>query len=237
MRRTIHFGLTLGIVVLGLAACASKDPISSTSSATPEGAPRPFVESGFLTDYSGLVPVEPGAVRHTYQNPETKFADYDKILFDRITIWRDVEDTETVESDDFQKVADDLYSLIAEQVSRRFGLAAVAGPRVARMRLALVGIDEADDQLDVYVTQAAPTAADVDEPLPPGLREFGRDAWLEAEMLDSVTGEVLFSVVDRAANVIPRPKPPETWRDLHDVFAAWAEIISQRLGALHDAKP
>jgi hypothetical protein len=234
MRRTITLGLLAAVV--GLGACAQSKSPSPSAAAAPNAA-RPFVESGFLTDYSGLAPIEPGAVRHTYQNSKVKFSAYDKILFDRITIWRDVEDTDQVESNDFQKVADDLYSLMSTHVAERFKLANEAGPSVARMRIALVGIDEADDQLDVYVTQAAPTAADVDEPLPPGLREFGRDAWLEAEMVDSVSGEVLFAVIDRAAAVIPRPQPIRTWRDLHASFAAWAEIVSQRLAALHDAKP
>jgi len=226
----------LAAALLSGCACASRktsEPAGGASATVAASGARPFVESGFLTDYSGLAPVSPGALRHTYRNPTTKFAGYDRILFDRITIWRDQEDTEPVESDDFQKVADDLYALIGAQVGRTFELADTAGPGVARMRIALVGIDELDDQLDVYITQAAPKATDNAELLPAGLREFGRKAWLEAEMLDSVSGTVLFSVVDRAADVIPHPEPLGTWHDLHVAFEAWAQIVAERLGALH----
>ena len=107
----------------------------------------------------------------------------------------DAELSEPVESEDFQKVVDDLYAVLTRELGRRFTLVGGPGPGVARMRIALVAIDHPDDRLDVYVTEGAPTEAGSDEPLPPGLREFGRSAWLEAEMLDSTTNEVVFAVV------------------------------------------
>jgi hypothetical protein len=227
MRLELLVGLLLTVPFM--AACASKQPATPAASA-------PFVESGFLTaDYARLVPVAPGAARRTYENPDAPFSKYPKIFVDRITIWRDVDQTEPVESDDFQKVVDDLYAVLTRELGHTFALVDERGPGVARMRIALVAIDHPDDQLDVYVTKGTPTEAAVDEALPPGLREFGRQAWLEAEMLDASTDEVVFAVVDRAADVMPRPKPIGTWRDLHDAFVAWAKQAAKRLADLKNA--
>jgi hypothetical protein len=105
------------------------------------------------------------------------------------------------------------------------------------MRSALVAVKDPEGQLDMYVTKAAPAIADSEDPLPAGLRTFGRNAWVEAELLDASTGEVLYAVVDRAADVIPRPKPIETWGDLHRSFVAWGDHITERMTALRDRKP
>ena len=88
------------LVLVLLVGCAALKPTSRTTSAG-----RGF-ESGFLTGYSSLEPTETGSWRRVYRDPAVSFTDYDKLLFDRITIWRDVDDTEPVESVDFQRVAD-----------------------------------------------------------------------------------------------------------------------------------
>lgn len=75
-----------------------------------------------------------------------------------------------------------------------------------------------------------------DDPLSAGLREFGRAAWVEAEILDSVTKEPVFAVVDRAANIIPNAARIETWRDLQKAFDAWAVQAAKDIAALRSAR-
>ena len=100
-----------------------------------------------------------------------------------------------------------------------------------------MGIDDPNDQLDVYVTVGEPRVTDSDEPLPPGLREFGRKAWIEAELLDAGTGTVLYAVVDRATDVIPHPQPIRTWADLNRAFVAWGNQIADRLSEIRRQQP
>jgi hypothetical protein len=211
-------------------AAAGTAAAGSASQPTPATPALRFIESGFLTaDYARLTPVQPGAARRTYENPDLPLSKYDELFIDRITLWRDADDTEAVESADFQRVADDLHAVASERIGESFTLAKAPGPGVAKLRLALVAIDDPNDQLDVYVTHGDPSAPPSDEALPPGLREFGREAWVEAEMLDSATGDVVFAVVDRAADVIPHARPIGTWRDLHDAFVAWADQAAGRI--------
>lgn len=224
------------IAVALVAACAGKKPEPAPVKAD-EKAAAVFVESGFLTaDYSQLAAVEPGSDRRVYENLSIAFSTYDKIFIDRITIWRDLDQTEPVESDDFQKVVDALYAVATREIGKSFELASEPGSGVGRLRIALVAIDQPEDQLDVYVSRGNALLAESDEPLPPGLRRFGRGAWLEAELLDSVTKEPIFAVVDRAANVIPHAKPIETWRELQAAFDAWAKRAAGRLTALHEKR-
>ena len=125
----------------------------------------------------------------------------------------------------------------SERLGKTFALTDEKGPSVLRMRSALVAVQNPDDPVDAYVTQAAAAPMDSEEPLPAGLRTFGRGAWVEAELLDAQTGEVLYSVVDRAADVIPHSEPITTWGDLHRAFVAWSDRIASRLAALKDRKP
>jgi len=69
---------TLLLCAVLLAGCAASDKgapaktephAQAPAAATPVAGTRPFVESGFLSDYSRLAPVEPGAKRHVYENP------------------------------------------------------------------------------------------------------------------------------------------------------------------------
>jgi hypothetical protein len=235
--RDVFVGLTFTLLFLGCAAEKRGEPgaPAQTTAAAATGettatVSAPFIESGFLTaDYAKLTPVRSGAARRTYENADLSLSKYDELFIDRITLWRDADDTEAVESEDFQTVADDLHAVASEELGKHFALAKGPGSDVARLRVALVAIDDPDDQLDIYVTHGEPSAPPSDEPLPPGLREFGREAWVEAEIVDGATGEVVFAVVDRAADVIPRARPIVTWRDLHDAFVAWADQAADRI--------
>ena len=218
----------VGVACLAtMVGCAAE---SKPSPATEAPIPQ-FVESGFLSEYSRLQPVKPGALRRTYRNPDLDIAGYHKLLFDRITLWRDTEDTEPVESSDFQSVANDLYATLTKELGRTFELVSEPGPGVARIRIVLQDVDEPDDQLDVYVTNAQPVSLASDKPLPPGLLEFGRNAWVEGEILDSTNDAVIFAVVDLAADVVPHSAPMKTWHDLHAGFVAWADKMVRNLRA------
>ena len=227
-----RFAIALFVSLAFAAGCAGRKPEPPATPAR-EAAASPFVESGFFTvDYSRLAPVEPGSVRRAYANPNTKFSSYDKVFIDRITIWRDLDETEPVESEDFQKVVDAIHAVATREIGKSFKLVDKPGPGVGRLRIALVAIDHPDDRLDVYVSQGDALLAESDEALPSGLRRFGRAAWLEAELLDGVTKEPIFAVVDRATNVIPHAKPIETWRELQAAFDAWARQAARRLTEL-----
>lgn len=220
------------LLVVAVSGCSLLGSPQGQVQSVPAVADR-FVASGFLTtDYERFRRPAPDKQRRVYENPEASFADYDRIFVDRITVWRDGSRTEPVENVDFQRIVDDLYTILTAELGKTFTLADEAGPGVARLRVALVAVESDDAQLDVFVAHGEPSSRDAAAPLPAGLGEFGRSAWLEAEILDGVSGEPIFAVVDRAADAIPRSGPVETWGDLHAAFTAWGAQASSRLGEL-----
>jgi len=227
MYRRFVFAVAAALIASSCATSRAPEPRPA------EQAGPPFVESGFLTtDYDLLKPVAPGSARRTYINPDKKLSSYDAIFLDRITVWRGETQKEPVESEDFQKVVDDLYAVTAKELAKKFTLASQVGPHVGRLRIALVAVESPDERLDVYVSQGEPSVFKSDAPLPEGIRQFGRKAWVEAEMLDGVTKETVFAVVDRVADVVPRTGPIKTWRDLYEALDAWAKQGVGRIAAL-----
>ena len=100
-------------VLLTVCLGAGCSVLRSTSAPAPIVDEDGFIESGFLTtEYADLVRVEPDASRRVYQNRDLRLSSYDKIFIDRITIWRDQDHKEPVESDDFQRVVDALHFLM-----------------------------------------------------------------------------------------------------------------------------
>jgi len=235
MKRRLVMAVMLP-VVFATACAADRKPAHTPKVSAPQ-AGAAFVESGFLTtDYARLAPVAPGSARRTYVNPDKKLSSYGGIFLDRITIWRGESHKELVESADFQKVVDDLYAVTSAELRKTFNLVPKAGPGVGRLRIAMVAIDSPDERLDVYVSEGEPSAAGSDAALPQGVREFGRKAWVEAEMLDGVTKEPIFAVVDRVADVVPHAVPIKTWQDLHEALDAWAKQGVGRIAALEKQK-
>jgi hypothetical protein len=205
--------------------------------AVPAPAVRPFVESGFLSDYSRLAPAEPGSTRYIFRDPSAHLSRYDKLMFDRITIWRDADAKYPLGNADFQKVADDLYAAISGELGKKYSLTQEADRGVMRMRIALVAISAPGTPLDVYVTEPAPNMLDSNEPLPEGLHDFARKASVELEVRDAATKTTLFSLVDRAIDVIPHAEPIRTWNDLHRAFVAWGDEIARRITAARAEQP
>lgn len=215
--------------IASVLSCAGRKA-TTVAEAPSKTASDTFVESGFLiSDYSRLEPVAPGASRRAYVNPDTKLSMYEKLFLDRVTLWRDDDQQEPVDSIDYQRLVDDLHAVAARELGKTFELVDAPGPGIARLRVALVAIDDPDDRLDVFVSQGKPSAVRSNDALPAGLRLFVGESWVEAEILDAPSDTPLLAVVDRIADVMPHSKPIETWSDLHEAFDAWAVQASKRI--------
>ena len=95
-----------------------------------------LVHSGFLSDYSVLEEAGDERAQLLYRNPETDFGKYDKIMFERVTIWvAHAEDTEKLAADDFEHLADSMYSTIHAALEDDYELVHEPGPGVLRIEL------------------------------------------------------------------------------------------------------
>ncbi len=212
--------ITITLLALWVAGCA-----------TTQQAPE-VVESGFLTEYSYLRPGGEGEALLVYRNAEADFTVYDKILFERVTIWRSAEEQlEDVPEADLRRLADHLYLAVYDKLAKDYEMVEEAGPGVLRIALALTEVKESKVGLDIFST-VAPPARVVSEArnLATGTQAFVGGATVEAELSDAETGEILVAAVDSRVGRKSLRGAASSWSDVEESFEFWAERISQRLG-------
>jgi hypothetical protein len=191
--------------------------------------PPPFTQSGFLTDYSLLRPGEEGQLDFVYIDPDVDFTKYQRVLFERVAIWREsTPGDEEVETEDYQRLADDLYFAVNEKLERSRALAEHAGPGVLRVYLALTDVRNPDAPLDVFTTETPPSRLTYEAlALAEPTRRFMAGISAEIEIQDSATGEIL------AAGVQPRIGSRRgeitDWTEVHAAFERWATWLETRL--------
>ena len=184
--------------------------------------------SGFLKDYSLLRSGGEGNPVLFYRNPKTDFRDYDKILVDRVTIWKGKSSQlDNVPRKDLQHLAT-LLEVKIIHAARLAGMRIVRepGPGVIRIRAAITEAAQSNVEMDI-VTTAVPLPSF--SKMATGTRAFVGKATIEGEMTDSVTGEVLMAGVDRRAGGRTFEGSRNPWDDVEKAFQYWSDRFSQRL--------
>lgn len=193
---------------------------------------RSVTKSGFLGDYSQLSPGGPDQAKLVYWNPKVRWAQYDKIILEPVTIWRTGESSTVLTSvsrEELQDLADLLHATIRSRLGE-YQLVDAPGPGVMRVRVALTEAGKSFVPLDV-VSTVVPQARAVAEVTSLATRTpaFVGAAAIEIEALNSVTGERLAAAVDRRVGA----KSPEgvlrSWDDVEDAFQVWADLVQRRL--------
>jgi hypothetical protein len=211
--------IVVSLALLASAACAAKQ----------SGTAKP---SGFLRDYAQLAKGKEGEAQLLYVNPHADFRKYTKILIEPVTIWDDAQ-TATIPRDEAQLLADDLDDALRFALRRDFALVDRAGPDVLRLRAA---ITEAEGSWHVEDRVASHYDRELRATMPSEpsseTRDFVGRAGVEGEVLDSVTGERLLAAVDRRAGAHTLQFKKNSWQDVKDAFAYWAERLRVRLATL-----
>jgi len=211
--------IVVSLALLAVSACAAKQ----------SGAARP---SGFLRDYSQLAKGKEGEAQLVYVNPHADFRKYTKILIEPVTIWDDAQ-TATIPRDEAQLLADELDDALRFTLRADFKLVERAGPDVLRLRSAITeaaGSWHVEDRIaSRYDTELRARMAS--EPSSE-TRDFVGRAGVEGEVLDSLTGERLLAAVDRRTGAQTLQFKKNSWQDVKDAFAYWAERLRVRLVTL-----
>jgi len=214
--------------------------VACTKPATPRVKRMPANQeySGFLKDYSKLVPNSDldGAVK-TYVNTDAQknLHKYVAVIVDPVEVYL-ASNTDDAKLPEKTRAAAANYfrAALIHAVSDAFPAVDEPGPLVLRLRTAIIGVDvggtvaAADKPLDA--DEAVDTAANI-----------GKVA-VEAELVDSVTGEVVAAAVDReplgngaeiAAGNITRHEKSLAARQ---AFDEWASRLRTFLDRAHELK-
>ena len=140
--------------------------------------------SGFLGDYSKLRPSPEVEDALYFQNPAKSLKDYDKFIIDPVLVHFAPNAKGTaLDPAKLKKLTDYAYDEAAKALSQRYAVVNVAGPRVLRLRTALTDIKKTKPAMNIHPATKLS-----------GIGLGG--ASMEAEALDSQTGECVFAVVD-----------------------------------------
>jgi hypothetical protein len=212
----------LAFIILGatIAGCA-----------TLNGGPK-FFPSGFLDDYEILKSGGDDEPRLVYRNQSVDIPAYEKILLDRVTIWRGADRVdEDEEREDSVRVATMLYSAFLEALQVDHVLADKPGPGVLRFRLALTDVGPDSSELVVYSTALPPPETFGAHEIDDDTRAFLNAATVEAEVTDSDTDELLLAAVGRRVSELATDGRVDTWAELAGLFERAAVRVSSRVRA------
>jgi phenylpyruvate tautomerase PptA (4-oxalocrotonate tautomerase family) len=173
--------------------------------------------TGFLSDYSRLEMVKAGWMR--YISP--KLAEYSGFMIDPVQIRVE---REALDAEKRAEVARYMRDAIVRVLDENdYAVVTQSGTRTARLRVAITDIQESKWYLNIHPATKLT-----------GVGKGG--ASMEAEVIDSVTGEQLAATIRRGQGKQFELSPFSTIDDVKAVIDKWAEAAGERLQELKQAR-
>lgn len=216
---------TLSVIVLALllASCATKGDVSGEKN------------SGFLESYSILKDEKDadGNPVRRWISSKLNAQNYQKVLIEPVIYFPPVKPSATADAATLEAVRRNLEQTLRSKVGARVPLVDQAGPGVVRVRVAISSVTAEAAALKAY--QYIPLAYLVhkaDEAVT-GTTMVSM-VFLEAELNDSVTGELLAEAVKRGDGATVKEDVQVTAADVTPLIDRWAQLaadlIASRLG-------
>ena len=215
LRSSRLVGCLLGALLL-TAACTTSRPASRTR-------PEP---SGFLGDYARFR-ADPGGSL-VYRKPGVDFTAFDRILLEPVVFWGS--SARNLSPSDRDQLRLYFENAFKRAVGPAYPVVLEPGPGVMRVRAALTGLTPTERQ------QVAPSSRSVDPYAPPIATVERSVGWasVEAELLDSESGERLYAVVARRrADALPSARGLRKWGHVEQVIDTWVRTFRAQLDAWH----
>lgn len=155
--------------------------------------------SGFLSDYSQLEKgksLDGQAVVLKWVSPMLPFRKYTKVMLDPVVIYPSPQPGPQLRAEVLKSMLAYLNKAVVQEVSRDYEVVTQAGPDVVRLRSAITGVKTKAEDLEAY--EYIPIAfALASVQTVTGTRDEVVEIFLEAELLDSSSGERLAAAVKK----------------------------------------
>ena len=219
--------LLLGVTIALLAGCAGTQQM------------RESVKTGFLgKDYAKLKESEEDErALLSYIKPGVDWRSYNKIIIDPVTIWKD-EGTKDVKPEDLQRLANELWSKINEEMGKDLEIVHQGGPGVMKVQAAITEAEASNPAMDT-VSSVVPQlrlltgAKGVVAGGKPG---FVGAASVEVKVTDARTGQLLGAAVDRRAGTKSIRGSTNEWGDVEQAYSYWAKKMRWRICELREGE-
>jgi hypothetical protein len=203
-----------------------------SNAARPGQAAASVPQSGFLSDYTVLKPVEgkPGSYRYIDKN--TNFKPYGKVMIDPVQVFITPNaEYKGMQPEMLKRITDAFRTEFLGAMLSGYQIVEQPGPDVLRFRLAITGVNPV--RPDMGVTDFIPVKA-VFNVARAAAGEAPRVAEMSAELevLDP-TGKIVASAVStRKGDKTLAQAEKITWTELQAVAAVWAKDLRQQLDQL-----
>jgi hypothetical protein len=199
--------------------------------------PKPVVEpSGFLGDYSHFekLPDRGNALR--YQKTDLDLAQYEAFILDTVIIdLRPDSDGQHVEASELIKLSRYLHAALQIALREAYPVVAEPGAGVARLRVAITDVEATRPAANTAGTLLVPLrVVSASKRAVSGTDLFVGSVAIEAELVDSLSGERLIAVVDRkAGDKFHLKEGATTWGAVERAFREWAVGFRRTLDEGH----
>jgi hypothetical protein len=227
--------LTICMLVIGFT-------VRAQDSSNQQQAPGGREVSGFLADYSSLVPDAKNGDLLLYEKDGNVLKKYNRFIFDPITIYLLPEaQARGFDADDMERLAKYFHDAVTDELTKGGGYEIVTapGPDVLVLNVAITNVEPTGGKKNAAVTGAA-TAASV--ATVPGIslavpRLTVGNVGIEGEMLDSTSGDrlVAFMTSKGGRRWFSGFNAYKKWGDIVAAFRFWAKDFRKRLDEAHEA--
>jgi hypothetical protein len=231
--------LTICVLASGFTVRA-QDTTKQQAPEAQQQAPDSKEVSGFLGDYSGLVPDAKNPDLLLYEKDTSVLKKYNKFIFDPVKIYLLPEaQAREIDPDDLNRLANYFQKAVTDELEKsgRYQIVTAPGPDVLELRVAITNVEPTGGGKNAAV-QGAATAATL--AAPPGTsllvpRVSVGKIGIEGEMLDSVSREriVAFMTSKSGRRWFSGFNAYKKWGDIEAAFRTWAKNFRERLDEVH----
>jgi hypothetical protein len=221
MKKTIGLFMVLICAALAFQGCTA--------------APK-AVETGFLQDYSGFGPGPEEGADKVYVKAGQDFTPYDKVMLDHVVFFfSDDAKYKGIHPDELQELSLAFHEAIVAELSGGYPIVEKPGPGVLRIRLAITDVVPSNPALNTMST-IIPIGLAISsiKKAATGVHANVGQASVEAELVDSITGERLAAAIDRRVGSKTQiVEGMDKWGHAKEAFAFWAGRLRRWLDDVH----
>ena len=196
-------------------------------------------QSGFLSDYSKLEEGKKGRALFSYINEGANWKSYDKIMIDHLVFFMsDDAEYKGIQADELNEIADTWHRAFMEALKEDYEIVHEPGPGVLRIRAAITDLSPTKPGINT-ITTVLPVglAVSILKRGVSGSHVGTGDVSTEAEILDSLTNEVLAAAMDFQAGKKYRvDKAMSKWGHVKVAIEHWAKKLHNTLEEISGKK-
>ncbi len=187
--------------------------------------------AGFLDDYSLLEPSPYHEDTKRYRKPGIDLVQYEKIIFEPIDIFYSPDsEYKGISPDELKLLADSFRDLMVKELEPKYPVIQTPGKGVLRARMAITNVNMKKKKRGLFGYMPIGIAVTALKDAA-GLRVVLDDSKIEAELIDSETGETVGLLLDSKAS--DTPEGENSWEALQESLTFYAKRFRKRLDAAH----